>query len=62
MTQPDFSSVKEIIHSVSVLSNLGVLTLLVKEHKIWTRLKDRVNNMWFEYCQNHDIQFEKVDE
>jgi hypothetical protein len=39
------------IHGVQLTATMSVLGVLLHQHKIWTRLKDRVNTLWEKHCQ-----------
>jgi hypothetical protein len=39
------------IHGVQLTATLTVLGLVFTQHKIWVRLKDRVNTLWGKHCE-----------
>lgn len=45
------------IHALSVISSLGVIGFLVKCSRTWTRLIDRVDELWYAYCTEKEIKF-----
>jgi hypothetical protein len=57
----DESLLSQATHIGSLASSIAVLGLLLNQHKIWIRLKDRVNDMWKDYCDAHDIPYTKID-
>ncbi len=37
-------------HGVQLAVSISVLGLVLTQHKIWIRLKDRVNTLWGKHC------------
>ena len=55
------STFSQWTHGLSLATTVAILTILLNQHKIWVRLKDRVNDMWADYCASHDIPYTKID-
>lgn len=45
------------IHGVSLGLSILIVSILLKEHKVWTRMKDRVNQLWFDRCHSKGDRF-----
>ena len=44
-------------HGVTAGGILAILAILLKQHKVWVRMKDRMNSMWRAYCKEHDQDY-----
>jgi len=50
----------KIVLGISALSAAGVFTLIgfaLKQHKIFVRIKERLDHVWSDYCHKHKIRF-----
>ena len=39
------------LHGVTLASTLTIIGILLKEHKVWIRMKDRLNQLWMDRCK-----------
>jgi hypothetical protein len=49
-----------VLHGVTTAGIVLILTfqaMILREHKVWVRLKDWVNDLRREYCVKHGIPF-----
>ena len=44
-------------HGVQITVSLLILGILLKQHKVWIRIKDRVNTLWAKHCQETGDNF-----
>lgn len=51
MTLQSESPLTITIHVAQFTATLGVLGILLKQHAIWTRMKDRLNSLWRKHCK-----------
>ena len=51
----------QIERHVTLTAVLAVLGFTFAQHKIWVRMQDRLNAVWHEYCDRHNIPFEKLE-
>lgn len=51
----------EIAHYISAGGVLGIIGYILWYHKIWVRLKDRVNDLWYEYCVEKKIPYRSLE-
>jgi hypothetical protein len=49
------------LHVGTFLGIFSILALLLKQHKIWTRIKDRLDQLWADYCEAHGIKFTRIE-
>lgn len=49
------------LHGVTLGAVLIMLGMMFKQHRVWTRLKDRVNTMWFHHCVKSGDHYESLD-
>lgn len=49
------------LHGLTFGFIAAILGLLLQQNKVWTRMKDRVNSLWKEYCDEKDIPFVSLD-
>lgn len=49
------------LHLGTLLSTMAILGLLLNQHKVWIRLKDRVNTMWRHHCAKTGDPYESLD-
>jgi hypothetical protein len=45
------SSLTLIEHHATFAGMIFVITLLLRQHKVWTRVKDRLNTLWHDRCR-----------
>jgi hypothetical protein len=41
-----------IYGSISVAGIIAIIGILLNQHKVWVRMKDYVNTLWYERCEN----------
>jgi hypothetical protein len=41
------------IHGITLAGIIGIFCLLLSEHKVWVRMKDRLNQLWKDRCVVH---------
>jgi hypothetical protein len=61
MTMPEGSSVEWLFHGIQAVTNVALLKLMFSFHKEWLRVKERVNIMYTEYCEKHDIPYVPIE-
>lgn len=49
------------IHGLTLAGIFGILAILFKQHKVWVRLKDRVDALWADYCRAHGIGYKAIE-
>lgn len=49
------------IHGLTLGGIVLILGLLLKQHKVWIRMKDRVNSMWRKHCHDNNEYFEPLE-
>ena len=52
------------IHIVQTIVSLPIAWLCIKiltQHKIWVRMKDRVNTLWASHCEKTGDRFISLD-
>src|SRR5579859_2476866 len=42
----------QIAHWATLAGVLALLGMALQQHKVWVRLKDRVNSMWYRHCRD----------
>lgn len=50
------------IHGVQLTASLAILCILLREHKVWIRLKDRLNQLWKDRCDSRGDNYFPLDE
>jgi len=45
------------LHGVTTGGVLLLLGIALKQHKVWVRMKDRMNSLWRSYCKEHDEHY-----
>ncbi len=50
-----------IFHGVSLTLTISILTILLREHKVWTRVKDRLNTLWSNHCKETGDEYVALD-
>lgn len=41
----------QVAHWLTTVGVFSILGVVLKQHKIWVRLKDRVNTLWSDRCE-----------
>jgi hypothetical protein len=49
------------IHGLTLSGIVVILGVLLKQHKVWVRLKDRVNSLWRKHCLDSGEYFEPLE-
>ena len=49
------------LHGLTFGGIVAILFFILQQNKIWTRMKDRVNSLWREYCHEKKIDFVSLD-
>lgn len=50
-----------VLHSLTLTGVFAVLTILLREHKVWVRMKDRINTLWHRHCKETGDAFVPLD-
>lgn len=45
------------IHGIQLTATLSVLGVVLKQHKVWTRMKDRLNTLWYKHTKETGDKF-----
>ncbi len=45
------------LQGVTLAGVLAVLAVVLRQHKVWIRMKDRVNTLWRRHCQTTGDDF-----
>jgi hypothetical protein len=45
------------LHGLTLGGIVMILGMLLKQHKVWVRLKDRVNTLWRKHCKETGDDF-----
>jgi hypothetical protein len=51
----------QIAHWAGTAGTFAILTILVKQHTIWVRLKDRLNTLWRKHCRETGQDYVPLD-
>ena len=54
-------SIGIIFHSVDTALLFSIFVFLLKQHKMWVLIRDRVNMMYHQYCKDHNIPFQGIN-
>jgi hypothetical protein len=49
------------VHGLTLAGILGIFAILFKQHKIWVRMKDRIDALWQDFCEAHDIPYKPIE-
>lgn len=49
------------IHGVQLVATCTVLGVVLKQHKVWIRLKDRMNTLWRKHCEKTGDPYVPLD-
>lgn len=49
------------LHVATLVGIFGVLGILLNQHKVWIRMKDRLNTLWKEHCKQTGEDFVRLD-
>lgn len=49
------------LHGLTLAGILFIVTMLLNQHKVWTRMKDRMNDLWQAYCSEKQIPYVPLD-
>lgn len=55
------SGITLTLHGVQLGISVAVLGILLNQHKVWIRVKDRVNTLWQDYCDHKKVPFIPLD-
>lgn len=55
------SEVTIAFHGIQLGVSLGTLYFIFQQHKIWIRMKDRINEMYVDFCEKHGLKFKPLD-
>jgi uncharacterized membrane protein len=55
------SMATQIAHWVTMGGVLTLVGFALKQHKVFIRIKDRVNSMWWDHCTKHAIKYEPLE-
>lgn len=48
-------------HGVSLAASVAMLGLLLNQHKIWVRMKDRLDELWRRHCKVTGDDFKPLE-
>ena len=51
-------------HGIQITLSVATLLLLapvLKQHKVWIRVKDRINTLWHKHCEETGDQYVSLD-
>jgi len=48
-------------HGITTGGVVLILGIMLKQHKIWTRMKDRLNILWRKHCKDTGDYFEPLE-
>jgi hypothetical protein len=51
----------QISHWLSTGGVFAILAILIKQHTVWTRMKDRINVLWHKHCREKGERFVPLD-
>jgi hypothetical protein len=49
------------LHGLTFGGIMLIAGILLHQHKVWTRMKDRLNDLWQEYCSEKKIPYVPLD-
>lgn len=49
------------LHGLTLGAVVIILGLILKEHKTYTHIKERVNQLWYHHCVKSGDKYESVD-
>jgi hypothetical protein len=49
------------LHVAQIGSTLMVLGVVLNQHKVWIRVKDRLNTLWAKHCKETGDKFVSLD-
>lgn len=55
------SPITVTIHIATLGGIVTILGVLLKQHKVWTRMKDRCNTLWAKHCMETKELFIPLD-
>lgn len=50
-----------ILHAATLVASSACLGILLREHKIYVRIKDRLNTLWYHYCKTREEPYVPLD-
>jgi hypothetical protein len=50
----------EIIRHLDLAGVVTILIIIAKEYKVHIRLRDRMDQLWSDYCIKHNIKYNKI--
>ncbi len=50
-----------ILHSLTLAGTVAILMLMLREHKIYIRIKDRLNTLWYHHCKEKGDPYTPID-
>ena len=49
------------IHGLTLGGIVLIVGLSLKQHRVWIRLKDRVNQLWYDRCHEKGDKYEPLE-
>jgi hypothetical protein len=49
------------LHGLTFGGIVMILAVSLRQHKIWTRMKDRLNTLWYHHCEAKGEPFVPLD-
>jgi hypothetical protein len=51
-----------VFHGSTIVLNIFILKLIFKEYKNRIRIFDKIDKLWYDYCEKHDMPFDALNE
>jgi hypothetical protein len=48
-------------HGVQLTVSIAVLGIVLNQHKVWVRMKDRINSLWYKHCKETGDRYTPLD-
>jgi len=48
-------------HGIQIGLLVFLISLVLSQHKIWVRMKDRLNSLWYEHCKSKNEKFVSLE-
>lgn len=49
------------LHGLTFAGVVTILAILLRQHRTWVRVKDRINQLWFRHCDDTGDRFTPLD-
>lgn len=51
----------QIAHWLTLTGVCTIIGMLVHQHKVWVRMKDRINTLWYHHCVTKSEPYVPLD-